>query len=106
MPKQPQNQSSEYAQSVAELVATMPLEQAAQVYDFVRFLLSQREHRSVVDDNTWLNDSEEQMLAEDAKWESSPTDGSTQLDMLKAAARKEIDAESTKPMFDAKGEFM
>lgn len=106
MPSQRLNQSSEYAQNVADIVATMSIEQAAQVYDFARFLLFQQEHRSSNEDNSWLYDSEAQMQAEDAKWDVAPATVSTQLDALKSAARKEIKSDATKPMFDDKNELL
>ncbi len=63
-----QPQSADYAEAIATLVADMPLERAAQVYDFARFIQSQPAHPSstVLADMDWLNDSEEQMQAEDA----------------------------------------
>lgn len=108
MPNIQRNQSSEYAETVAKLVATMPIEQAAQVYDFARFLLAQQERSASEseEDSTWLHDSEEQMQAEDAKWNLSAATGGTGLDALQAAALKEIESDETEPMFDDNGEFI
>ena len=109
-------QSSEYARTVAELVATMPTERAAQVYDFVRFLLSQptqpltpsdvNQQRGLLDDEEWLSDSEEQMQAEDALWDVTHARHADKFDTLAEAARLDIQAGTAQPMFDEQGEFV
>jgi hypothetical protein len=51
----------------------MPLERAAQVYDFARFLQEQPAGLSPIsaDPDAWLDDSEEQMQAEDEMWDAA-----------------------------------
>lgn len=117
MPKQQIAASSEYAKTVAELVATMPKERAAQVYDFVRFLLSQSDYTyppqptsahkdTLLDEEDWLNDSEEQMLAEDALWESSSAHHADKFDALAESARADIREGKAQPMFNEQGEII
>ncbi len=61
----------EYARAIARLVAKMSSERAAEVYDFALFLLDQPLPTPLSEgEDDWLNDSEEQMQAEDAKWEA------------------------------------
>ncbi|MBI1923059.1 hypothetical protein HYR99_02295 [Candidatus Poribacteria bacterium] len=107
MQKQGVTQSSDYVQAIAELVATMPIERAAQVYDFARFLQAQPVHPPLVDkgDDDWLNDSEEQMQAEDALWDAAYTRHRDQFAARAGSARAEITASTTQPMFDENGEF-
>ncbi len=98
--------ANDFAQAIAELVAKMPIERAAQAYDFVRFLQTLPTHTSLVeDDNDWLNDSEEQMRAEDALWDGVYARHSAKFNTLAEAARAEITAGVTKPMFSDRGEI-
>ncbi len=108
MPKQITHQPTDYAQLIAKLVTKMPVEQAAQVYDFVRFLRSQPVFTPSVieDDDDWLNDSEEQMQAEDALWDATYSRHRDKFEALAEAARAEIAADTTKPMFDEQGNFV
>lgn len=96
-----QSQPFDYAREVASLVAKMSVERAAQVYDFVRFLQSQPTSLSAfpLDDDDWLADSEEQMQAEDARWDATYDRHQEQFSALAAAARAEIAAGITQPMF-------
>jgi hypothetical protein len=107
MQTQHQPQPKDYAQAVAMLVAAMPIERAAQVYDFVRFLQSQPSYPLVDtdEDADWLSDSEEQMIAEDALWDAQRTRHQGKFATLAKAARKEITNGSTQPMFTADGEL-
>jgi len=100
--------SIDYIQAIAELVAKMPLERAAQVYDFARFLLTQPMPPTPLpdeDSDDWLNDGEEQMQAEDALWEATFTRHRDKFRALAEAARAEIAAGTTQPMFDERGDF-
>lgn len=98
--------SNEIAQAVAELVAGLPLDRAAQVYDFARFLQAQPlSAAGVTNDLPWLDDSEAQMQAEDEIWEATYTRHRDRFRALKEAALDEINADATHPMFDESGEF-
>lgn len=106
MPTAQQIQSRDYAEAIAVLVATLPPERAAQVYDFAQFLRSQSALPSLeVTEADWLNDTEAQMQAEDALWEASRARQHTKFEALAAAARAEIDAGVTQPMFTNDGEL-
>jgi len=101
-----QLQPNDYAQAIAALVAQMSLERAAQVYDFVRFLQSQPAYPPpIVEDDDWLNDSEEQMQAEDALWEAAQIRHQAKFSALAATARAEIRAGAHQPMFNENDEF-
>ena len=108
MPTQLATLPLDYAQEVAKLVAKMPTTQAAQVYDFVCFLQTRPVHTVFVDhdDDDWLNDTEEQMQAEDALWEAAYSRHHDHFDALAKAALAEIEAGTTQPMFDEQGEFI
>lgn len=105
--------SVEYADAVASIVADMPPERAAQVYDFARFLRSQPAQPSPIapadlqagGEDDWLNDSEEQMQAEDALWEAMMTRHRDKFASLDEEARAEIKAGVTKPLFTEDGEL-
>jgi hypothetical protein len=101
-------QSREYAQAVAKLVAKMPIERAAEVYDFARFLQDRPAFQLPADQPAldWLGDSEEQMRAEDAQWEAAVARHPDKFDALAEAARVEIAAGASQPMFDDHGEFL
>lgn len=70
MSTQLQLQPVDYAKAIAMLVAQMSLERAVQVYEYVRFLESQPTYPPPIesDDEDWLNDTEEQLQAEDTLW--------------------------------------
>jgi hypothetical protein len=102
MQTQTVTQSIDYARAIAELVAEMSVARAAQVYDFACFLQT----RSGRDDDDWLNDSEEQMQAEDVLWDAASARHSDKFAALAQAARAEIEAGTTRPMFDEHGEFV
>jgi hypothetical protein len=100
------NKSSDYARAVAELVEKMPVERAAQVYDFARFVKVQQIgalSTSPGEDDDWLADSEEQMQAEDALWEATYAQHQDQFHVLAEEARAEIAAGTTQPMFRQRG---
>ena len=100
-------QSQEYAQAVAAIMTAMPPERAEQVYDFARLLQARVAASPSRDEDTdnWLNDSEEQMQAEDAVWEATYTRHKDKFVTLREAARAEIEAGATENMFDANGDL-
>jgi|SRR4051794_23370986 hypothetical protein len=101
-----QPQPIDYANAVAVLVAKLPLERAAQVYDFVRFLQSQSTDPSTpLKEEDWLNDTEDQMQAEDALWEAMKARDRDKFSALARAALAEIEADTTQPMFTTEGEL-
>ncbi len=53
----------------------------------------------------WLDDSEEQMQAEDALWDASRKRHSDRFSAVAAAALAEIGAGATQPMFTPDGEL-
>ena len=73
MPANTMSRSRDYAQVVAELVASLPPDRAAQVYDFARFLQAQPAPPDAphVEEDDWLNDTEAEMQAEDARWQAA-----------------------------------
>lgn len=99
--------SRDYAQAAAAIIAAMPLEQAAQVYDFARFLQAQGAAISPIGQSTddWLQDSEDQMQAEDMVWDAFYARHGDRLLALREAARYEIDAGVTEDMFDENGDL-
>jgi hypothetical protein len=102
-PPQPQD----YVQAIITLVGQMPLERTVQIYEFARFLHSQPTYPPpiILDDEDWLNDSEEEMEAEDALWAESMVRHQEQFLALSATARAEIAAQTTKPLFNDNGAF-
>ncbi len=100
--------SIDYAQSVAELVARMPVEHAAQVYDFASFLLVRpvRVKLTELDNDDWLNDTEEQMQAEDDLWDAAYVRQNEKFVALRETAHTEIKAGATQPMFDEHGKLI
>lgn len=109
MELQTQVQPLDYAQALSKLVAKMPTSQVAQVYDFACFLQA----RPIIvapqvledDDDDWLNDSEEELEAEDALWDAALSRHHEKFTALAETAQAEIKAGTTKPMFNKQGEF-
>jgi hypothetical protein len=97
--------AKDYARATAAIVRAMSLERAAQVYDFARFLQTQPAAPSPIpeDPDGWLNDSEEQMQAEDALWDAAYARHSEEFSTLRESAREEIQSGLTKPLFDEQG---
>jgi hypothetical protein len=110
-------QAHDYARATAALVATMPTEQAAEVYGFAQFL---RRHRLREEEAGASNDAEYEWLAEhpspttkalmevhDAWWDVqfASTD-ETKLASLIADVDTAIAAGHTALMFDETGEFI
>jgi len=56
-------------------------------------------------DDNWLNDTEEQLQAEDALWEATYARHRDQFAALAEATQAEIAAGVTQPMFDEHGKF-
>ena len=106
MPTTALTQSTDYVAALVRLVTKMPPERAAQVYDFARFLQTQPARTDLVEDDDWLNDTEEQLQAEDAAWADALHQPSNQFEMLLDAARSEVKAGITQPLFDDKGELI
>jgi hypothetical protein len=107
MQKEISTQSIDYAQAIAERVAEMPIERVIQVYDFVCFLQTRPlPSRSTGADDDWLNDTEEHMQAEDALWTAAYARHHDKFAALTEAARAEIEAGETQPMFDEDNELL
>jgi hypothetical protein len=85
----------DYARATAAIVRGMSLERAAQVYDFARFLKTQPAGPSPIPGvpDAWLNDSEEQMQAEDALWNAAYARHREEFSTLRETARREIETE-------------
>jgi hypothetical protein len=105
MSTQSTERSHAYAEAVAEVVAVLPPARAAQVYDFARFLQAQSTAPLPApdDDDDWLNDPEEQLLAEDAHWAAFYEQRADQFLQLRDSARREIASGETQPLFDEDG---
>ena len=108
MPTKKPVSPKELASATAAIVAAMPLEQAAQVYDFARFLRAQPAPpvtgNEGVDD--WLNDSEEDLLAEDAVWEAVYEQNRNTFLALRESAQAEIERGETEDMFGDDGDVV
>lgn len=101
MSTQSTERSRTYAEAVAEVVAVLSPARAAQVYDFARFLQEQSTVSPVAlsSDDDWLNDSEEQLQAEDAQWAAFYEQRSAQFLPLRERARRELASGETQPLF-------
>lgn len=79
-----------------------------EVYDFARFLQAQESRLPAPreDADEWLNDTEEQMAAEDAAWEATYRRHRAEFLALRETAQAESDAGETRPMFDEHGELV
>ncbi|RIK42052.1 MAG: hypothetical protein DCC55_09935 [Chloroflexi bacterium] len=101
-------QAIDYAQAIADLVKGMPIERAAQVYDFVRFLQVYPIYPTPLagEDELWLETNEEGLAAEDLRWEATFARERKRFATLASAARAEIEAGITQPMFNEDGEFI
>jgi hypothetical protein len=100
--------SVDYIHEIARIVNEMPLREVAQVYEFVVSLQTQSETSlflSKEDDEGWLSDSEEDLLAEDHLWDEMLARHADVFDALASAAEMEIKAGLTQPMFGADGEL-
>jgi hypothetical protein len=97
----------DYARAAADIIALLPRERAMEVYDFARFLQAQESQPPKPKENAddWLNDTEEQMAAEDLAWEGTYRRHRDEFLALRESAQAEIDARKTRPMFDEHGEL-
>ncbi len=97
-----------YALEIARIVDGLQLREVAQVYEFVVSLQTKSERNAFFaeDDENWLNDSEEEMLAEDALWDEMFARNAEMFDALAKEADIEIKMGLTQPMFDAEGELI
>ena len=95
----------DYARAAADIIAILPRERAMEVYDFACFLQAKESRPPKPQENAdeWLNDTEEQMVAEDAAWEATYRHHQDEFLALRETAQAEIDAHKTRPMFDEHG---
>ena len=95
----------DYARAAADIIAILPRERAMEVYDFACFLQAKESRPPKPQENAdeWLNDTEEQMAAEDAAWEATYRHHQDEFLALRETAQAEIDAHQTRPMFDEHG---
>lgn len=103
------DESVNYALEIARIVEGLQLREVAQVYEFVVSLQAKSERAAFFaeeDDENWLNDSEEEMLTEDALWDEMFAHNAEMFDALAKAADVEIEMGLTQPMFDAGGELI
>lgn len=93
-PNRPQSIISPCPSSTTPAPAIQLWYNHAQVYDFVRYLQRQSTYPSPItaEEDDWLEDSEEQMQAEDALWDASHARHQDKFAALAAVARAEIDA--------------
>lgn len=97
---------AEYMREIAKIIAKLPVERAAEVYDFARFLLSPRPIEiSVSDEDDWLNDNPEEIAKEDAVWDAFFARNAEQFRAMADDAIAEFEAGKTTPLFDDKGEL-
>lgn len=96
-------------EKVIELIRQLPPEKLADVYDFAEFIKARP--LTVAEGDEWLYDSEEELQAEDALWQKSRApsfvaESLAECGALRDEALAEIEAGTTKPMFDEAGEFI
>lgn len=72
--------------------------------NYNRFSFSVTADATALAETDWLNDSEEQMQAEDALWDASRKRHRDRFSAVAAAARAEIDAGATQPMATPDGD--
>jgi len=109
MTAQKTNGTVQYAEEVAKIVSGLQLREAVEVYDFALFLQAKSEGLLPIVDETdddWLNDSEEDMLAEDALWDEMFARNPAVFALLDEETKSEIELGITQPMFDADGELI
>lgn len=100
----------DYEDAISVLVRKLPMERAAQLYDFARFLVedarSTTRSRSVEEAEMEYPVSDEELAAEDLLWEASMRGHADRFAALKAQAKADVRAQRTAPMFDESGEFI
>jgi len=98
---------ADYLREIAKIIVKLPVERAAEVYDFARFLLSPRPAVEIPssDEDDWLNDSPEQIAQEDVVWDAAYVRSRDNLRTMASDAVAEFDAGETTPLFNDKGEL-
>jgi hypothetical protein len=97
---------SDYVREIAKILAKLPLERAAEVYDFARFLLAPRPlDLPISDEDDWLYDSPELIAQEDSAWKASFELNQEKTSALTSDARKEYELGQTTALFNDKGEL-
>ncbi len=96
---------ADYMREIANIIAKLPVERAAEVYDFARFLLTPPPPAELpmADEDDWLNDSPEQIAKEDAIWDAAYARNRDIFRALAADAVAEDAAGETLPLFDERG---
>lgn len=98
---------NDYARAIAKIVAAMPLDRAAEVYDFAQFILQHPRPASTpvnIDGDDWLNDSPEQIAKEDAVWQKAYDSKPDKLKAMVEEATDEYETGKTQPLFKPDGE--
>lgn len=98
---------ADYIREITRVIAKLPVEKAAAVYDFARFLLSPppRVETPIAEEDDWLNDSPEEIAQEDREWEATIARNSEQNERMAADAIAEYKAGNTSPLFGPDGEL-
>ncbi len=97
---------ADYMREIAKIITKLPVERAAEVYDFARFLLSPRPIESPLsDEDDWLNDSPERIAKEDVVWDESFARNPEKLQRMASEAIAEYEAGETTELFNDKGEL-
>lgn len=99
---------SDYIREIAKIIAKLPVERAAEVYDFARFLLSPppRVSTPLADEDDWLNDSPEEIAKEDRVWDAAYARNQDKLRAMAAEAASEYKAGETTPLYDEIGQVL
>lgn len=87
----------DYGQAIEAIIAAMPAERKAQLYEYALFLQS----REVADESRALIEADEALW--EAQFAATPD---RVFDALLAEARAEVEAGLTQPMFGLHGEFL
>ena len=88
----------DYGEAVASLMSQLTRTRQAQVYEFVLFLLGRHALEEEIP---------ETIEADEAIWNAQfSTTSLSKIDELIAGVEADIEAGRTKPMFDAKGDFI
>lgn len=98
---------ADYVREIAKILAKLPVERAAEVYDFARFLLNPRPTIDLpeTDEDDWLNDSPAQIANEDADWDKAFARNKDSLRAMASKALTEFEEGKTTPLFDEKGDL-
>ena len=85
----------------------MPLDRAAEVYDFAQFILQRPRPVSApitADEDDWLNDSPEQIAKEEVVWQKAYASKPDKLKAMVKEATGEYETGKTQPLFKPDGE--